>query len=49
MFSHFVMDLVDYSATPGGPETDYHYLFHLVDHQSSFHITVTTYLVFQPI
>lgn len=39
MFSHLVMDLVDYSSTPGGKGKNYNYLFHLIDHQSSFHFT----------
>lgn len=40
MFGRVVIDLVDYSGgKAGGDREEYNYLFHLVDHQSSFHYT----------
>jgi hypothetical protein len=39
MFERVVIDLIDYSRSPGGSRSEYKYLFHMIDHQSSFHFT----------
>lgn len=38
-FHHMQLDLIDFSRTPAGPGKKYHYIAHLIDHYSTFHIT----------
>lgn len=38
-FDHIVIDLIDYSHKPAGPQNQYHYVVHAVDHFSTFHFT----------
>ncbi len=38
-FHHIVIDLIDYSNKPAGPNNLYHYIVHAVDHFSTFHYT----------
>jgi transposase InsO family protein len=38
-FHHLVLDLIDFNASPAGPDAEFHYVAHLVDHFSTFHYT----------
>jgi hypothetical protein len=38
-FHHLVIDLIDYNLNPAGPEKQYRYIAHMVDHLSTFHFT----------
>jgi hypothetical protein len=38
-FKHFVIDLIDFQQQPAGPDNEYNYIVHMVDHYSSFHYT----------
>jgi len=38
-FDHIVIDLIDYSNKPAGPQNAYHYVVHAIDHFSTFHFT----------
>jgi transposase InsO family protein len=38
-FHHMQLDLIDYRSTPAGPNGEFHYVAHLIDHFSTFHVT----------
>jgi transposase InsO family protein len=38
-FHHMQLDLINFVNTPAGPDNRYHYVAHLVDHYSTYHIT----------
>lgn len=38
-FDHIVIDLIDYSYHPAGPDNTHNYVIHAVDHFSTFHFT----------
>lgn len=39
MFHHMQLDLIDFRTTPGGPNNEYRYVAHLIDHFSCYHFT----------
>jgi transposase InsO family protein len=38
-FHHMQLDLIDFRTSPAGPENQYKFVAHLIDHFSTFHIT----------
>jgi hypothetical protein len=38
-FYHLQIDLIDYRAKPAGPDNEYKYVAHMIDHHSSMHFT----------
>lgn len=38
-FHHVQLDLIDFRLSPAGPDNRYHYVAHLIDHYSTYHVT----------